>query len=210
MQLVGHHDLQGRSAYQPTLHRYGERSILFVGHHAGEALNSQSGGWRETECPFWTSPIPPLQSSFITRRQRERKPTARSTSRSVTEARSRVAIRARPTGSHQRPDQPRAHRSGPGYRGSAVKRDRRRASRHKNGIPHLSHRALPHSRLRLRAGAGRPDCVHSSHRHRRHRRSGASRPERAGAGGADHRHREPDQSTRSLSTRAKWMRLESS
>lgn len=43
MRLVGHHDLQGRWSYQPTLHQYGERWILFVGHHAGEALNSQSG-----------------------------------------------------------------------------------------------------------------------------------------------------------------------
>ena len=46
MRLVGRHDLQGRSAYQPIVHRYGERRILFVGHHAGEAINTLSG---ETE-----------------------------------------------------------------------------------------------------------------------------------------------------------------
>ena len=39
MALVGYHDLQARSAYQPVVHAYGDRRILFVGHHAGEAAN---------------------------------------------------------------------------------------------------------------------------------------------------------------------------
>lgn len=43
MRLVGHDDLQGRSAYQPVIHAYGNRRILFVGHHAGKALNPQTG-----------------------------------------------------------------------------------------------------------------------------------------------------------------------
>ncbi len=43
MRLVGRHDLQGRSAYQPIVHRYGERRVLFVGHHAGAAINALSG-----------------------------------------------------------------------------------------------------------------------------------------------------------------------
>jgi hypothetical protein len=43
MRLVGHDDLQGRSAYQPIVHRYGERRILYVGHHAGEAPNPATG-----------------------------------------------------------------------------------------------------------------------------------------------------------------------
>ena len=41
--LVGHHDLQGRSSYHPIPHRYGDRMILFVGHHAGESMNSLTG-----------------------------------------------------------------------------------------------------------------------------------------------------------------------
>jgi hypothetical protein len=41
--LVGRHDLQARSAYQPIVHRYGDRRILFVGHHAGEAPNPLTG-----------------------------------------------------------------------------------------------------------------------------------------------------------------------
>jgi hypothetical protein len=43
LRLVGRNDLQARSAYQPVVHRYGERRILFVGHHAGEALNPITG-----------------------------------------------------------------------------------------------------------------------------------------------------------------------
>jgi hypothetical protein len=43
MRLVGQHDLQARSAYQPIVHAYGDRRILFVGHHAGEALNPMTG-----------------------------------------------------------------------------------------------------------------------------------------------------------------------
>jgi hypothetical protein len=41
--LVGRNDLQARSAYQPIVHAYGERRILFVGHHAGDALNPATG-----------------------------------------------------------------------------------------------------------------------------------------------------------------------
>ena len=43
MQLVGMHALQGRSAYQPVVHTYAGRHILFVGHHAGEAVDPATG-----------------------------------------------------------------------------------------------------------------------------------------------------------------------
>ena len=43
MQLVGYDDLQGRSAYHPIPHRYGERMIFFVGHHSGEQMNPMTG-----------------------------------------------------------------------------------------------------------------------------------------------------------------------
>jgi hypothetical protein len=43
LRLVGGNDLQARSAYQPIVHAYGARRILFVGHHAGEALNPATG-----------------------------------------------------------------------------------------------------------------------------------------------------------------------
>jgi hypothetical protein len=35
MRLVGYNDLQARSAYQPVIHRQGDRWILYVGHHGG-------------------------------------------------------------------------------------------------------------------------------------------------------------------------------
>src|SRR2546423_5917910 len=39
MELVGHDDLQGRSAYQPTIHQQRGRVIAYVGHHGGKAPN---------------------------------------------------------------------------------------------------------------------------------------------------------------------------
>jgi len=35
MRLVGYDDLQGRSAYQPTIHHQGNRYIAYIGHHGG-------------------------------------------------------------------------------------------------------------------------------------------------------------------------------
>jgi hypothetical protein len=35
MDLVGYEPLQARSAYQPTIHRQGERWIAYIGHHGG-------------------------------------------------------------------------------------------------------------------------------------------------------------------------------
>lgn len=39
MELVGYDELQGRSAYQPVIHRQGERWIAYIGHHAGSQVN---------------------------------------------------------------------------------------------------------------------------------------------------------------------------
>jgi hypothetical protein len=43
MELVGYHDLQGRSAYQPVIHKQGERWIAYVGHHGDKLLNPLTG-----------------------------------------------------------------------------------------------------------------------------------------------------------------------
>src|SRR6266704_6893514 len=43
MELVGFHDLQGRSAYQPLVHRHGSRWIAYIGHHGGLSRNPLSG-----------------------------------------------------------------------------------------------------------------------------------------------------------------------
>jgi len=43
MELVGHHDLQGRSAYQPLVHAQGGRWIAYIGLHGGVMPNALSG-----------------------------------------------------------------------------------------------------------------------------------------------------------------------
>src|SRR6267378_4133564 len=43
MEFVGHHDLQGRSAYQPLVHKQGDRRIAYIGHHGGLSRNPLSG-----------------------------------------------------------------------------------------------------------------------------------------------------------------------
>ena len=43
MELVGGDALQARSAYQPLVHKQGDRWILYVGHHGGKTLNPLSG-----------------------------------------------------------------------------------------------------------------------------------------------------------------------
>ena len=39
MNLVGYSDLQGRSAYQPSIHKQGNRWIAYIGHHGGSSMN---------------------------------------------------------------------------------------------------------------------------------------------------------------------------
>ncbi len=43
MELLGYSDLQGRSAYQPTIHKQGNRWIAYIGHHGGRAMNPLTG-----------------------------------------------------------------------------------------------------------------------------------------------------------------------
>jgi hypothetical protein len=47
MRLVGFNDLQARSAYQPTIHKQGDRYIAYIGHHGasydGKPVNPISG-----------------------------------------------------------------------------------------------------------------------------------------------------------------------
>jgi len=40
MQLVGYHDLQGRSAFQPVIVQQNGHWIAYVGHHGGQSVNS--------------------------------------------------------------------------------------------------------------------------------------------------------------------------
>ena len=43
MALVGYSDLQARSAYQPVIHKQGDRWIAYVGHHGGVQPNPLTG-----------------------------------------------------------------------------------------------------------------------------------------------------------------------
>jgi hypothetical protein len=43
MALLGHDDLQGRSAYQPLVRAQGARWIAYVGHHGGNVVNPLTG-----------------------------------------------------------------------------------------------------------------------------------------------------------------------
>src|SRR6476619_3870879 len=47
MRLVGFNDLQARSAYQPTIHKQGDRYIAYIGHHGasyvGKPVNAIKG-----------------------------------------------------------------------------------------------------------------------------------------------------------------------
>ena len=44
---IGFHDLAGRSAYQPTIKRQGERWIAYVGSHGGRSVNPLTGAMEE-------------------------------------------------------------------------------------------------------------------------------------------------------------------
>ncbi len=43
MELVGYNDLQNRSAYQPTIHKQGNRWIAYIGLHGGSGMNPLTG-----------------------------------------------------------------------------------------------------------------------------------------------------------------------
>jgi hypothetical protein len=43
MRLVGYHDLQARTAYQPTIQKQGNRWIAYVGHHGDKKVNPLNG-----------------------------------------------------------------------------------------------------------------------------------------------------------------------
>ena len=48
MKLEGYSDLQGRTAYQPTIQKQGDRWIAYVGHHGDNKLNPLNGKWKIT------------------------------------------------------------------------------------------------------------------------------------------------------------------
>src|SRR5215475_5334105 len=67
MQWIGHADLQGRPSYEPTVIQQGNRFILYVGHHAGSALNPLTGAVEAngTSIVDVTNPKQPVQLFHI-------------------------------------------------------------------------------------------------------------------------------------------------
>jgi len=63
MRRLGHADLQGRTAYQPTLHTINGRVYLFVGHFAGTTPTGLVNGG--TTIVDVTDPDDPKQVTFI-------------------------------------------------------------------------------------------------------------------------------------------------
>lgn len=63
MRRVGHADLMGRTAYQPTLHTINGRVYLFVGQFAGALPNGQNNGG--TTIVDVTDPANPKQLTFL-------------------------------------------------------------------------------------------------------------------------------------------------
>src|SRR3990167_4196685 len=58
MALLGHSDLQARSAYMPVIHRQGDRYIAYVGHHGGQAQNSLTGRMEQNGTSVVDAPTP--------------------------------------------------------------------------------------------------------------------------------------------------------
>jgi hypothetical protein len=64
MDLVGSNDLQGRSAYQPVIHKQGSRWFAYVGHHGGVAFNPLTGK-RETNGTSIVDVTDPKQPKYV-------------------------------------------------------------------------------------------------------------------------------------------------
>ena len=73
MALVGYHDLQARTAYQPTIKQQGERWIAYVGHHGDKKLNTLNGRIEDNGTSLLDRKSTRLNSSHI---QKSRMPSS--------------------------------------------------------------------------------------------------------------------------------------
>jgi len=71
MELVGYNDLQGRSAYQPVIHKQGNRFIAYIGHHGGTRLNPLTGQ-QESNGTSVVDVTNPRQPKYLTHIQGEK------------------------------------------------------------------------------------------------------------------------------------------
>ncbi len=67
MRLVGHHNLQGRGAYQPVIERQGDKWIAYLGLGSGSAVNDFNGEmeWNGTYIVDVTDPENPIGLTHI-------------------------------------------------------------------------------------------------------------------------------------------------
>ena len=67
MRLVGAHDLQARSAYQPVIVKQGDRWMAYIGHHGGRKPNPLTGQveWSGTSIVDVTDPRAPRSLHHI-------------------------------------------------------------------------------------------------------------------------------------------------
>ena len=67
MELVGHNDLQARTAYQPVIQRQGDRYIAYVGHHGDIKVNPLNGQTENngTSIIDVTNPKKPVQLAHV-------------------------------------------------------------------------------------------------------------------------------------------------
>ena len=84
MRLVGHNELQARSAYQPTIHRQGDRYIAYIGHHGGteavgKPINPMNGQaeFNGTSILDVTDPAKPVYLFHLPVRKGPTRPAAR-------------------------------------------------------------------------------------------------------------------------------------
>src|SRR5216684_2556437 len=64
MELIGYNDLQARSAYQPLIHKQGDRWIAYIGHHGGTAPNPLTGK-QETNGTSLVDVTDPKQPKYL-------------------------------------------------------------------------------------------------------------------------------------------------
>ena len=100
MELVGYDDLQARSAYQPLVHKQGDRWIAYIGHHGGgraQPAHRQAGRQRHVDPRRHQSEAAEIPRAHSRRPSARPKPAARRWSASATAARCRAPTRARCT-----------------------------------------------------------------------------------------------------------------
>ena len=164
MELVGYHDLQGRSAYQPLVHKQGDRWIAYIGHHGGTSLNPLTGKQEDngTSILDVTNPKQPKYLAHIPGEPGRPKQAARRWCASATAATCRAPTEQGVPAAHASATRPRnlgRHRS---VEAARADRRRQRPGRHAQELVGVRHRhRLPRRRRAGVAHAAHDDDLRS-------------------------------------------------